>query len=120
VPQALQDIARGEALPSPVKGYRSALQGGFLRFDYAAYDLTIRLRDDFLARHPGAVLSLDYQEWGRTRFEPYAAQELIEAPVVRLRLLRPGHHRIAVRSAKGTLIHSRTLDLKADEVMEVR
>ncbi len=120
MPQALQNIARGEALPSPVKGYRSALRGGFLSFDYAAHDLTIRLRDDFLARHPGAVLSLDYQEWCRTRFEPYAAEELIETPIVRLRLLSPGQHRIAVRSAKGTLIHSRTLYLKADAVMEVR
>jgi hypothetical protein len=119
-PQPLQNIARGEALPVPVRNYRAALREGWLEFEYAAHDLTIRFGDDFLARHQGAVLSFDHYAWERERFREFPAEEAIDGAPVDLRLLAPGLHRITVRSARDTLLFTQLIDLKEDRAMEIR
>jgi hypothetical protein len=119
-PQPLQNIARGEALPAPVRNYRAVLRDGLLQFDYVAHDLTLRLGDGFLARHQGAVVSFEHYEWDRSRFRAYPDEELIESPTVEWHLLSPGPQRITVRSAKGSLIFTESLDLREDRVVELR
>ena len=118
-PQPLQNIARGEALPAPIKNYRAILHDGVLHFDYVAHDLMLRLGDGFLARHQGAVVSFEHYEWDRTRFRSYPLDEVIESPAVDWHLLSPGPQKITVRSAKGSLIFTESLDLKEDRVIEL-
>jgi len=119
-PQPLQDLSRGEALPVPIRNYRAALREGWLRFEYAAHDLTIRFGDGFLARHPGAVLSFEHYEWDREKFHGFPAEEAIDGSPVDLRLLPPGPRRITVRSERDTLIFTQLLDLKEDQAIQIR
>lgn len=119
-PQPLQNIPRGEALPVLCRNYRSALRSGRLDLDYEAWNLTIRLRGDFLSRHPGATLHFDGYVAERNSLKRVPREELLETPTVTLFLLEPGLHRIAVRSSRGTLIHARTVDLREDQVVEIR
>jgi hypothetical protein len=119
-PQPLQNIARGEALPVLLRGYRADARAGRLRVDCVGYDLTIRFGDDFLARHPGAVIEFPHYEWDRNRFRELYAEEPIEGPSLDLRLLAPGIRRLEVRSAKGTLMHTQLVDLRRDETIVIR
>ncbi len=119
-PQPMQNVPRGEALPVRYRGYRADLRSGRLDVNYESVDLTIQISNEFLVRHQGVVLSLDYQEWDGTRFVPRAAEEPIEGNTVRLWGLRPGAHRVALRSARDSLILSQTIHLRADHTLDVK
>ena len=113
-PQPVQNITRGEALPQAVRNYRHQVRSGSLDLDFVSHDLTLEFSDDFLARHPGAVISTEYYRWDRGHYEPYDVEEAIDQPVVRFQGLRPGPRRIGIRSAKGGLISSRMLEVRDD------
>ncbi|MCZ6794978.1 MAG: hypothetical protein O7J95_15350 [Planctomycetota bacterium] len=115
-PQAEQNVARGEAVPVAVRNYRDAFRQGYLRFDYRAWTLTLRFEPEFLARHPGCVLTFNRYRWQSGRFLKKPAEEPVTEPTVHFHLLEPGVHRIAVRSPRGSLIAGRTVVLKDDDV----
>ncbi len=115
-PQAIQNIARGEALPARIHGYTASLRNGFLSFDYTAYNLKLRFSDEFLARYPGAQLVFPHYEWSDGRFASYRDSEPITSPLVRFHLLPPGIQTFTVRSERGALLLSRPISLSAGTV----
>jgi hypothetical protein len=110
-PQALQNIARGEALPARIHGYTASLRNSFLNFAYSGSSLNLKFSDHFLTRYPGAYLSFPHYEWSNGRFVSYKDREEITSSFVRFRLLPPGIHTFTVRNERGALLVTRPISI---------
>jgi len=115
-PQPQQNIARGEALPREIPGYRASLRAGRLDVDYHAYDVEIRFSERFLSRNPEARLTYDHHDWDGRTFDRRPATMAIESTRLVFRMMRKGPYRFTVRNERGSLLRNFAGVVRDDDV----